>query len=209
MPSERDMCDRFGVSRAVIREATRALAARGLVTIRPGSGSYVKRITVDDLTSSLSYFLHFTNSKEKDLLDVRELLEVRIAELAAERATLKDFEQMEAASEAMENAGDDINAYLMGDLAFHSALAKSAHSEVFEGLINSIVAFLFDVRLQGFLVGGPERGRVDHRKIYDAVIEKDPREARDAMREHLSHVREDMERSRDNLKADNESNPIE
>jgi GntR family transcriptional repressor for pyruvate dehydrogenase complex len=209
LPSERDLCDRFGVSRAVIREATRSLAAGGLVTIKPGSGIYVKRITVDDLSNSLSHFLHFTNSREKDLLDVRELLEVRIAELAAERATPEDIEQMRNALEELENAGDDIHTYISADLAFHSALAKATQSEVFEGIINSIVAFLFDVRLQGFLFDGPTRGRLDHRRIFSAVLENNPFEASDAMREHLVHVREDMERSRNKKEASDGNIPIE
>jgi GntR family transcriptional repressor for pyruvate dehydrogenase complex len=209
LPSERDLCERFGVSRAVIREAVRALSARGLVKVLPGSGIFVKRITVEDLSSSLSHFLHFTNSTAKDLLDVRELLEVRIAELAAIRATKKDLVQMENALEMMENAGDDINMHLAGDLAFHSALAQATQSEVFEGIINSIVTYLFDVRLQGFLYDGPERGREDHRKIFEAVRAKNPGAAKEAMREHLIHVREDMERSKDTTKFDSESAPIE
>jgi GntR family transcriptional repressor for pyruvate dehydrogenase complex len=194
LPSEKELCERFGVSRTVIREATKALSARGLVTIEAGRGVFVKHLTIEDLTNSFNQFLHFSDNELSDLLDVRELLECRIVELAAQRATEEDLSQMEMALKVLDNE-EDIHSYLEGDLAFHSSLALATKSNLYAGLINSIVAFLFDVRLQGFLVGGTKRGRVDHWEIYAAVKAKNPIKAREAMRIHLSHVREDMEKA--------------
>jgi GntR family transcriptional repressor for pyruvate dehydrogenase complex len=188
------LCERFGVSRTVIREAMKALSARGFIIIEAGRGIFVKQLTIEDLTNSFNQFLHFSDNELSDLLDVRELLECRIVELAAQRATDEDYFQMEKALKVLDDEGD-IHSYLEGDLAFHSALAMATHSDVFAGLINSIVAFLFDVRLQGFLVGGTKRGRVDHHEIYTAVKSKDPTKAGEAMRIHLDHVREDMEKA--------------
>ncbi len=196
VPSEREFCERFGVSRTVVREATKALAERGVISIQPGRGIFVSRLSVEDLSATMSRFLHFSNGSHRDLLDVRELLEVKIAELAAQRAHRKDIDRLEAAAKAIEEARDDIDAFIAGDLAFHSALAQATHSEVFVVLVNSIVGFLHEIRLQGFLVNAPERGRVDHRRIYQAVCDHQPAEAQEAMRQHLSHVREDIERSK-------------
>jgi GntR family transcriptional repressor for pyruvate dehydrogenase complex len=193
LPSEKELCERFGVSRTVIREATKALSARGLVIIEAGRGVFVKHLTIEDLTNSFNQLLHFSNNDLNDLLDVRELLECRIVELAAQRVSEEDLFQMEKALKVLDNE-EDIHSYLEGDLAFHSSLALAAKSSLFAGLINSIVAFLFDVRLQGFLVGGSKRGRVDHWNIYAAVKNKDPIMAREAMRIHLNHVREDIEK---------------
>jgi DNA-binding FadR family transcriptional regulator len=194
LPSERELCEKFGVSRTVIREAMKSLSARGFIVIEAGRGVFVKQVTIEDLTNSLNQFLHFSDTELSDLLDVRELLESRIVEMAALRATEEDLAQMEKALEAL-NEEEDINSYLEGDLAFHSALAMATHSDIYVGLINSIVAFLFDVRLQGFIVGGTKRGRVDHWEIYKAVKSKNPEIAKEAMLGHLDHVREDMEKA--------------
>jgi GntR family transcriptional repressor for pyruvate dehydrogenase complex len=196
LPSERVLCERFGVSRTVVREATKALAERGLVSIQAGRGTFVSQLSVEDLAESMHRFLRFSDEAHEDLLDVRELMEVKIAELAAQRATPEDCRRLEAAVEAMEEAHDDPERYMAGDLAFHCALAEATHSAVFVVLVNSIVGFLHDIRRLGFRVNAPERGRIDHRRIYRAVRDHDCVEAQDAMRQHLCHVREDIERSK-------------
>jgi GntR family transcriptional repressor for pyruvate dehydrogenase complex len=196
LPSERELCERFSVSRTVIREAIKTLVERGLVSIHPGRGTFVSRLSVKDLTESMHRFFHLSDETLEDLLDVRELLEVKIAELAAQRATLEDCRRLEAAVKAMESAKDDAERFMAGDRAFHSALAQATHGDVFIVLVNSIVGFLHDIRLLGFRVNAPERGRIDHRRIYQAVRDHKPVKAQEAMRQHLRHVREDIERSK-------------
>lgn len=193
LPSERELCEQFGLSRTVIREAIKTLAERGLVSIQPGRGNFVSRLSVENLAEAVNRFLRFSDETHEDLLEVRELLEVKIAELAAIRARPEDYKRLEAAVKAMEEAQDDANLFLAGDLSFHSALARATHSGVFVALVNSIVDYLYDIRLVGFRVNAYERGREEHRQIYRAVVNKDPAAAREAMLRHLQNVRGDIE----------------
>ncbi len=196
LPPERKLCDDFGVSRTVMREALRILTERGIVSIQPGRGTFVSRISTQALSDSVNLFLQFSNESQEDLLTVRELLEVKIAELAARRAASHDLSRLEAAVVAMESAGNDEQQFMAGDLVFHSALAEATHSAVLVALADSIVGFLHQVRLVGFRVNAAERGRVDHRLIFEAVRCGDPVAAAAAMREHLSHVSRDLELNR-------------
>ena len=88
LPSERDLSERLGVSRVVIREATRVLDAQGLVEVKPGSGTYVKELTPGHVSDSIGLFLRLRQSEQpyRDLIEVRRTLEIDIAGLAAERA---------------------------------------------------------------------------------------------------------------------------
>lgn len=193
LPSERELCEQFGLSRTVIREAIKTLAERGLVSIQPGRGNFVSRLSVENLSEVVNRFLRFSNETHEDLMEVRELLEVKIAELAAHRAQPEDWARLEAAVRSMEQAQGDTHLYLAADLDFHSALAQATRSGVFVALINSIVDFLHDIRLIGFSVNAYERGPEEHRKIYQAVRAQNPAAAGAAMREHLLNVRQDIE----------------
>src|SRR4029434_1284654 len=90
LPSERDLADQFGVSRTVVREAVRGLVAKGLLEVRPGSGTIVRSPTCGAVTQSLTLFLLAGQSDlELDYTNVHEIrrvLEIEIAGLAAERA---------------------------------------------------------------------------------------------------------------------------
>lgn len=193
LPSERELCEQFGLSRTVIREAIKILAERGLLSIQAGRGNFVSRLSVESLSEAVNRFLRFSNETHEDLLEVRELLEVKIAELAASRALTEDCRQLELALEAMEQAQNDTNLFLAADSSFHAALAQATRSGVFIALINSFVGFLHDVRLIGFSVDAYKRGPEEHRRIFEAVCQKNPAAAREAMREHLQNVRRDIE----------------
>jgi DNA-binding FadR family transcriptional regulator len=193
LPSEREMCEQFGLSRTVIREAVKVLAERGLVSIQPGRGNFVSQLSARDLTETVNRFLRFSNEAYEDLLEVRELLEVKIAELAAQRAGPEDCERLKAAVEAMVAARDDAGGYLEADQTFHSVLAQATQSGVILALIDSLVGYLEDIRLMGFSVNADKRGPDEHRQIYQAVCDRNPAAARRAMREHLQNVRRDIE----------------
>ena len=208
LPSERELCEQFGLSRTVIREAVKVLAERGLVSIQPGRGNFVSQLSAKDLAETVNRFLRFSDEAYEDLLEVRELLEVKIAELAAKRARPEHCERLKAAVEAMVAARDDAGRYLAADLAFHSALAQATQSGVILALIDSFVGFLEDIRLMGFSVNADKRGPEEHRQIYQAVCDRNPEAARRAMREHLQNVRRDLEiavgRSEGRLPVDGE-----
>jgi GntR family transcriptional regulator, transcriptional repressor for pyruvate dehydrogenase complex len=190
LPTERELGEQFGVSRTVIREAVRALGAKGMLEVRGGSG--VRIVAVDEKTVRES-MRHFVKGSEMDygkVDEVRRVLEVAAAGLAAERATPEDIEKINETIEQMERSSEDLEATVQSDLAFHRALATSTHNELFLMLHDSMGEMLLEVRRRN-LARGAERRRLVvemHRRIRDAVANHDPEAARRAMIDHLGEV---------------------
>lgn len=97
----------------------------------------------------------------------------------------------------MDGAQKDPAAYIEADLDFHLALAEAAANPLILSLIDSIVGLLREQRIKIFNVeGGPQRGQVYHRRILEAMEQRDAEMARTAMRDHLEQVRQDSQVSR-------------
>lgn len=188
MPSERELAEHFGVSRTVIREAVRSLVARGLLEVRPGSGALIKAPTAQTVVQSVVSFMQvgqpeFDYSK---IHEVRRVLEIEIAGLAAERRYEEDLQHIQSYLEQMEAAIADRPAFAAADVAFHVALARATHNELFVILLDSIAGVMFRVReLGGRLPSAPQHALRFHRKIFRKVRAQDVEGARQAMLEHL------------------------
>src|SRR3989442_1020588 len=109
LPSERELGEQFGVSRTVIREAVRALVAKGVIEVRSGSGLRVAAVDASNVRESLSLFLRGGALDYEKVHEVRKMLEVQIAGLAAARATEDDLSQLTDSCESMEEAVDDVD----------------------------------------------------------------------------------------------------
>lgn len=188
LPPERELARQFGVSRTVVREAVRALVAKGLLEVHPGSGTMVRSPTAETIAQSMTLFLR-AGKPELDyekVLEVRRVLEVEIAGLAAERRTAKDLEEMEEILHEASEIQDDRDRFAKSDVDFHAALARATHNELFSLLLDSVVDIMIKVRQMGFDVPGmPVRALKHHRAILEQVKAGDPQRARQAMREHL------------------------
>lgn len=198
LPPERELAQQFGVSRTVIREAVAALAAKSLLEIVPGGRAVVRTPDADSVSRSLSLFLRTgraTFSYEK-VSEVRQLLEVEIAGLAAERHTAGDLRALETILQEASPGDADRAHFAARDVAFHAALARATRNEMFPLLLDSLADVLLQVREQGFDVPGtPERALTYHRAILDAIRQADPAGARRAMREHLQEAEETQRRA--------------
>ena len=197
LPSERELSEKFGVSRTVIREAVKALQEKGLVEIRPGVGTFVHDGMANIMRQSLGRMV----MKDKrhgleNLTQVREIFEPEIAGIAAEHAGPEDISAMQEAIVAMDAAMADIDAYITADQAFHRALARATQNALIVDLIDSIVDLLAEQRRHIFLAGtgGAQRGQQHHKRILQAIIAGDKQAARIAMGEHLQQVRDDTTR---------------
>ena len=126
------------------------------------------------------------------LVEVREILEPEIAAMAAKRADKESVEQLREAMQIMENAKDDPEQFIEADLDFHLALAEAAANPLILSLIDSIVGLLREQRMSIFNVeGGSERGQYHHKRILEAIENRDAAGAREAMHSHLRQVRQD------------------
>ena len=186
LPSERELTERFGVSRPIVREALRMLAERGLVEIRPGRGSYVRGARATDAAGVLDSLYRRSQATPRDLVEARTMLECTAAALAAERATADDLEQIDAALARFDRASSVVERARY-DLVFHLAVARAAHNPVIETMFGSITGLTVELMLRSL----SDRVVTDaslpyHAEIRNAIGARDPERARQAMAEHLS-----------------------
>ena len=197
LPPERELALRFGVSRTAVREAVRTLHQRGLVEAYSGRGTFVTNGTSQAIRSSLHLMMKISQpAGPAPLVEVREILEPEIAALAAIRWDETHLVMMRKAIAVMDRERSDGEAFIEADLDFHLALAKAAANPLILSLIDSIGELLREQRMRIFCVeGGPERGQFHYKRILEAVEQRDPERAREAMRAYLHQVREDSRTS--------------
>jgi DNA-binding FadR family transcriptional regulator len=188
LPPERDLAENFAVSRPVVREAVSILVTKGLLETRHGIGTTVRAITHDEVTGPLTLFLR-TSGREvniEHLHQVRSILEVANAGLAAGQRAEEDIADLSRIYDEMTKAADDPEQFAIKDSEFHRRLFLTTHNPLMILLVDSIQTMTADVRA---LVGKHphlfERVMPTHVRILECVIAQDPDGARAAMREHL------------------------
>ncbi len=188
LPSENALADTFGVSRTVIREALKILKTKGLVTIQPGRGTVVSNPSRQAISDTLRLYMQInpkTGSFES-LYEVREVLEGRIAELAAQRRTDDDLARLRSALSQMKQGRSEETKYIQADLAFHQSLARATHNELFELLLEPITRLLIEVIYLGRLEPtGVTSGIAAHERVLQCVEAGDAAGARKHMLDHV------------------------
>lgn len=192
LPSERDLCQRFGVSRVTIREALRVLEASGLVEIRVGArgGAFLTTPTAERLGEGLADLLVLSPLTAATVTEARMVVELGILPLVVERATEQDvkdlFAMIDEGAAALE-AGS----YTMGmSAAFHVRVAKCTHNPAIEMLVQSfhgpMLMSLREAQVAAPLMG--HKGTEEHRALAEAIKGRDLEAAQDVMRVHLSRT---------------------
>jgi GntR family transcriptional repressor for pyruvate dehydrogenase complex len=186
LPPERSLSEALGVGRSAVREALAALEILGIVTVRPGSGTYMRESTSELLPTTLSWGLMLSASRTADLMELRGGLEVQAATLAAERITDDDIVRLTGYVEAMGDSLDDMEAFIEADARFHLQIATSSGNVVLRDLLQSVRSLLrlwVERALQD-----TEQAAIayrEHRAVLDALAARDPDGAEAAMRAHM------------------------
>jgi GntR family transcriptional repressor for pyruvate dehydrogenase complex len=189
LPSERELGEKLGVSKTVVREAVRSLAARGLVEVRAGSGTYVRQFDQDVMSRPMNLLLRAGDFKVEHVHEVRQVLEVNLAGFAAERAQENDIENMQETIRRLESPQLSATEFAEADVAFHQALAAAAGNPLFSVLANAINDVMIDVRLRAYAHNSAsvERALYYHTRILDRIGDRDVAGARQAMEEHIEY----------------------
>lgn len=188
LPSERELGEQFGVSRTVVREAVRALVAKGVIEVRSGSGLRVAAVNSAAVRESMSLFLRGGEIDFEKVHEVRSLLEVHIAGLAAERATSEDVAKLREIHAQMVRDADDVESAAQDDLEFHRRIALSTHNELFLVLMDSVGSALIDIRRANLGSGSTPGTIAQHEAILAAIAARDAALAKSAMATHLEGV---------------------
>jgi GntR family transcriptional repressor for pyruvate dehydrogenase complex len=195
LPPERELCARLKVSRTVVREALNLLEARGLVSIEHGRGAVVSGGNTDAVRDTLGLILRVRPKVLWELFEMRKILEVEIAGLAAERATEEHVQAMRTRLERMLAAIDTPEGYVDADVGFHAVLARAAHNEVLLTMLEPIMDLLRASRRVSASrrPGSALRALGEHEEILRCVEVGDTEGARREMRAHLANTAKDIE----------------
>jgi GntR family transcriptional repressor for pyruvate dehydrogenase complex len=169
-----------------VKQAIVVLEVQGLVEVRHGGGTYLVR---DSLEVEPVEQLVERRRRLPDVLDAREALETKLAELAAERRTQEDIDELRAALGVMAEEIDEGANGVEGDRRFHAAVTAAAHSGILAEFMRSIADQITESRHESLRqLGRPVRSLAQHRAIFEAIEAGEPRQAAAAMRRHVRTV---------------------
>lgn len=207
LPTERELADRFAISRGTLREAFRVLEQEGLIETRHGSGRYVREVSDDLMNGRISPLTALRRAAMLDLLEARELLEERIVQLACQRASDEDLRRIE---EAMESTGiaepdfEPAESSLPRDHAFHLAIAGATHNSALFNMMYLGLDLMRQITARTMV--DPDRKEkmfAEHRELLEALKARDPERAQTAARRHFRSIREHLhERGFDTQQSD-------
>lgn len=189
LPPERELAEKFVVSRTSVREALRALESLGLVEIRPGEGTFVREVSVETLIEPLALVMVSQREALAELFEARRLIEPALAALAARRATPEDVQEMERILEAQAKEVAAGRTGLEQDAEFHAAIGAAAHNRAITRIAHAVMDLLRQSREDSLSTPGrPQRSHDDHQRVLAAIRARDEAAARQAMIEHLEAV---------------------
>ncbi len=187
IPPERELANRFGVSRASVREALRILELHGWVEIRQGDGTRVAQ-PAEGFARRLRPHLH-EPAFVSELFELRRILEPGAVALAATRVEEGDLQKLDQLIEEQKAAFGDRFTFVELDMDFHRVLAEASRNTVLCEVLNLLSVELRQTRMTATAKRfRPENTLLEHQHILEAVRRKKPDKARQAMLQHLNTV---------------------
>lgn len=197
LPSERNLCEKLGVSRSALREALGRLRGLGIISTRHGKGSYIARLSPD---VDMSPIMHLFGSQPRtlyDLMEVRAVLESEAARLAAIRATQADLVAIRRCYEQMQMTDKTLSmeAHAELDHGFHNAIYDASHNPILVYTLESLSKLMLRSVFASVcnLYHRPEMKRIldrQHQRLFAALTAHDAKLAARVSREHVDGIRE-------------------
>lgn len=197
LPPEQILAEKFGTSRPSVREALSALEILGITESRGGKGNFIK----DNLDTPL-YEQKYRELEEEEspfeILEARKAVETEIVGLAAKKATKEDIVSIRESLDKMKSAITNIPKIMEFDREFHINIAKAAHNS----LLFSMITYLANLQKEKLWInlkekswgipGRPQKYFEEHTEIFNAIKNKDSKDARKQAYHHLAGVEKDL-----------------
>lgn len=196
LPTERVMAEELQVSRTSIREAMRALEVVGLIESRQGAGNYIREEFDDVLLEPLSIVFMLQNGTNKDIFELREVLELSTIFLSVMRISDEELKKLGELVERFKTSRDEEENVKI-DSEFHSIIVKGANNvlitNLLEGVSELVDKFISEGR-RAILSDEGNRGKLldFHEKIYLAIKNRDAYSAYKHMKEHFQLIKENI-----------------
>jgi len=191
---EGDFVNEFNVSRSTVREAVRSLEVRGYVERIHGKGVKAINRSVQVVAHSINDMIMRGGSTMEDMIEVRRIIEVKAAGLAAVRRDEKHCDEMSEYISIMKDKNVNYNKYLDADLAFHRAVTAATKNNILIALVRSYEYILRDaITASTDKDYRPELTQKYHENIYKCILDKDKIGAETAMKNHLDASKKNIE----------------
>ncbi|WP_019156074.1 FadR/GntR family transcriptional regulator [Robertmurraya massiliosenegalensis] len=192
LPSVRELCDMFGVGRSAIRDAIITLKGKGIVDVKQGQGTFIRRFDTKKLFNPL--LINPESNDVRELFQVRKLLEPGIAEMAALNWTEQDMSQLERCFHTKSSYGWE------EDYHFHMTIAKASKNQIIFQLLQfiSTTTKKHMIEFHRYIEQNHSIFEIiaqQHRDIFEAIKESDSLKAKNKMTEHLEYVESIMQKS--------------
>lgn len=197
IPSEAELCKMAGVSRVSVRTALKSLIAQGFLVSRQGEGTFVVDVSVDMNMDLLVPIIGLDKKSILEVLEFRKILEVGLMPLLFKNLSDEDLEYLEENVQALEQTSeDDLELITELDLAFHKKLCLiSGNSLIIK--VNRILSDLFRKSMKDVVLAlGNQTGRIYHRKIFEALRQKDEQETSALLKEHIENTIESIKKAK-------------
>ena len=198
LPSELKLCEQFGVSRTVIREALRVLHSRGLISIKKGKGMFVREFSGESAAGPLQFFLrmNFERSHVMDIVHARQILEPAIAELASAHRSEEDLDLLSHDIAQLKKCDGDAIALSKIDTQFHIDISKASGNSLMPLLLEPIHRLIPEIKSSVYATVKDAKDSAVrwHVKIYESIAAQDGEGARTAMSQHLAIAEEHSEK---------------
>ncbi len=197
LPAERELAEKFQVSRSSLRQALKVLEIMGVISQRVGDGTYVNKGAASLLGEPMEFLILLNGISFHELMEARIIVEPELAARAAARATADDLATLRREMAAMKESAENHNRLSQHDLQFHQAIFQAAGNRVCTMMFTVIHRSLHRlIELTSHLVPVEHTLRL-HQRIYTAIRQRDPAGARRRMAEHLLDAKGLLARAHD------------
>lgn len=195
LPSERDLVDKLEVSRASIREAMRVLEIVGIVDCKQGEGNFIRENFENTLLEPLSIMFMLNNCKLREIFQLRKVIEIETAALAAKEITNEEIAEIKKIIQGIEISESEEEKVKL-DTEFHYAIAKATKNFLIVSIVNTVATlmdfFIKDARKN--IISNLHKDDIDkqHEQIWEALKSHNVNNAAKFMRNHLELVNSDL-----------------
>ncbi|MGI6669853.1 MAG: FadR/GntR family transcriptional regulator [Acetivibrionales bacterium] len=207
LPPENEFAEKFGVSRVTIRESFKKLSIIGVVDIRQGEGTFVKKVTPSSLIELVLPLMMLDMNEFEELYEGRICIETAMARLAARKRTQEDVDRLSALIPLMEECliNEDILRYNELDAQFHTMIAEMSKNKILMNM-HSMLKKVRDrcIRISNSNIESIEYSINSHKQILEAIVWKDEVNIASLMNLHLNHSKRQNEQYLKNQLEKNE-----
>jgi GntR family transcriptional regulator, transcriptional repressor for pyruvate dehydrogenase complex len=190
LPPERELAENLGVSRPTVRAGLHALAAMGVTESRQGAGTFITEGPPRLGAGPLSFLAALHGFTRDQIFEARKVLEVGAAGLAAERGLTDRLAPMAEEVTGMFASLTEPQTFLVHDVRFHRAVAAASANPVLTALVEMVSSLVYETRRVSVERALDLKESAEmHRRIYQAIRDRDPERARAEMTRHLDLAR--------------------